>query len=292
VNNGIGVLTDSIMNFFVGCMWSTNYVGIKGGDPTGAAFAAGISVSSSVFNSQTGATSRHVQITGSANLWWFSEVWMETADVTMEVGAGTAGPAYLHLSQVMLAGTTKCLDLVAARQTMLAGIRFGKDGAATPTELTINATNCPEGFAANLVSAQVTDFAYTTFPASWTYMGRTKSQIPASARPLRSTRGDTTSQYIEIDGGDSGEARVLASTGDKALAIKNLSTSTLTNNVINFILGTAASPKDAARLSEPADAETALLVRRNLGGVFSLQRVSVGATDSGGAGFKVLRIPN
>lgn len=41
-----------------------------------------------------------------------------------------------------------------------------------------------------------------------------------------------------------------------------------------------------------ADTETALLVRRNVGGTFSLVRVSMGATDSGGSGFKVLRVPN
>lgn len=41
-----------------------------------------------------------------------------------------------------------------------------------------------------------------------------------------------------------------------------------------------------------ADTETALLVRRNLAGVFSLERVSQGAVDSGGAGFRVLRVAN
>lgn len=41
-----------------------------------------------------------------------------------------------------------------------------------------------------------------------------------------------------------------------------------------------------------ADGETALLVSRNIGGIYTLQRVSMGAADSGGTGFKVLRIPN
>lgn len=41
-----------------------------------------------------------------------------------------------------------------------------------------------------------------------------------------------------------------------------------------------------------ADGSTALLVRRNVGGTYSLQQVSMGAADSGGAGFKVLRVPN
>lgn len=41
-----------------------------------------------------------------------------------------------------------------------------------------------------------------------------------------------------------------------------------------------------------ADTETSLLLRRNVGGAFSLQRVSMGAADSGGVGFKLLRVPN
>lgn len=40
------------------------------------------------------------------------------------------------------------------------------------------------------------------------------------------------------------------------------------------------------------DTETGLLVRRNVGGTLSFQRVSMGAADSGGAGFKLLRVPN
>ncbi len=45
-------------------------------------------------------------------------------------------------------------------------------------------------------------------------------------------------------------------------------------------------------LAAAADGETALLVRRNVGAAFTLQRVSMGIADSGGAGFKVLRVPN
>ena len=41
-----------------------------------------------------------------------------------------------------------------------------------------------------------------------------------------------------------------------------------------------------------ADTETALLVRRNAGGTQTVERVSMGAVDSGGWGFKVLRVPN
>lgn len=41
-----------------------------------------------------------------------------------------------------------------------------------------------------------------------------------------------------------------------------------------------------------ADTETCILVRRNVGGTITVQRVSMGSDNSGGAGFKVLRVPN
>jgi hypothetical protein len=41
-----------------------------------------------------------------------------------------------------------------------------------------------------------------------------------------------------------------------------------------------------------ADTETAMIVRRNVGGSLTTQRVSMGAIDSGGAGYKLLRVPN
>lgn len=41
-----------------------------------------------------------------------------------------------------------------------------------------------------------------------------------------------------------------------------------------------------------ADGETSLWLRRNVGAVFTLQRVTMGVADSGGAGFKLLRVAN
>jgi len=40
------------------------------------------------------------------------------------------------------------------------------------------------------------------------------------------------------------------------------------------------------------DGQTAILLRRNVAGVFTLQRVTMGAADSGGTGFKLLRVVN
>jgi hypothetical protein len=44
--------------------------------------------------------------------------------------------------------------------------------------------------------------------------------------------------------------------------------------------------------ANPASGQTAILVLRNVGGTLSLQRVTMGAANSGGQGFRVLRVPN
>lgn len=38
--------------------------------------------------------------------------------------------------------------------------------------------------------------------------------------------------------------------------------------------------------------QTAIYVRVNVAGVYSNQRVAIGAVDSGGTGYRVLRVPN
>lgn len=48
-----------------------------------------------------------------------------------------------------------------------------------------------------------------------------------------------------------------------------------------------------AQLAEgPGNDETALLLRVDRAGTESVSRVSIGAADSGGAGFRLLRVPN
>ncbi|MBI2933444.1 MAG: hypothetical protein HYY16_17505 [Planctomycetes bacterium] len=47
-----------------------------------------------------------------------------------------------------------------------------------------------------------------------------------------------------------------------------------------------------AQFKEPAEGEIGLLVRRNVNGSYTLQRVSVGPAGSAGRGYRVLRVPN
>jgi hypothetical protein len=61
-------------------------------------------------------------------------------------------------------------------------------------------------------------------------------------------------------------------------------------NQLTWQIGVAHA--NALRISEPAAGELALLVRRNTGGVFSLERLSQAGVDTAGAGFRMVRIPN
>jgi hypothetical protein len=56
--------------------------------------------------------------------------------------------------------------------------------------------------------------------------------------------------------------------------------------------GTTSVIVEAIGVRTPADGETALLIARNIGGTITVQRVSMGAIDSAGVGFRALRIPN
>lgn len=91
--------------------------------------------------------------------------------------------------------------------------------------------------------------------------------------------------YLNATGTDVGASiyRRPPATGTEYLAYN------ATDGAIEAVLGGNSSLQVAATL---ADTETALLVRRNVGGTYSLQRVSMGAADSAGSGFKVLRVPN
>lgn len=63
--------------------------------------------------------------------------------------------------------------------------------------------------------------------------------------------------------------------------------------IISFNVGTSVlDTSTALQVKAPADGETGILVQRNAGGTLTLDRVTVGAADSGGAGYRVLRIPN
>ncbi len=57
-------------------------------------------------------------------------------------------------------------------------------------------------------------------------------------------------------------------------------------------LAIATGGTDRVRVEPPGDGEVALLVQRNVGGTYTVQKVLLGPPDSGGTGYRVLRVPN
>jgi hypothetical protein len=89
---------------------------------------------------------------------------------------------------------------------------------------------------------------------------------------------------------DGGARLVPGSVGDPALQVGEATTGLFRQAA--GILGVAIAGQEGARIAEPADGNTALLIRRNVAATITLEQVSMGAVDSGGAGFKALRVPN
>jgi hypothetical protein len=196
-NLGVGVRGDCIANYLTSCGLTDCYTSIAGGDATGADATAGIAVSNTSFVANPATCENHILIDGTASAWWLDNVWFEGAQTTIKVGVGAYGPTSFAISKAYVAGTVKCVDIVCARQAQLSQIQFGADPSATPTELTINATNATSGFATNLVSLQGFEIAASAFPTGWGYISRLNeySLLPGG---LSTTRVRTDEVY---DGG-------------------------------------------------------------------------------------------
>lgn len=119
---------------------------------------------------------------------------------------------------------------------------------------------------------------------------------------------DGASRFLWSKGNFTAE-RLAGESGGMTITSKESGTSATAQFASSTSNGThkfGANPANTARFSvfsvtslelltladAPADGNTALLVRRNVGGTQTVQQVSMGAADSGGSGFKVLRVPN
>jgi hypothetical protein len=119
--------------------------------------------------------SHHIVCDVAASHWWITNSWLEGCTTGIQLGSNSGtpvGPVGVTIQNVRIAATTKCLDIQAARQTRLDSIRFTADPSASPTELTIDATNAPEGMATNIISTASFEIARTVFPGSWVYFPR------------------------------------------------------------------------------------------------------------------------
>ncbi len=192
-NLGVGVQTNTIMNYLVGCVIGTCWRGVFGGDPTGAAFGAGLSVDSCTFVSSAAATDHHVFVNGSGNLFWFTNCWFEGSTTCIEIGVVAGGPYLFGLKQCHLSSTTSTLIIKNCTMANLVDVLLDVDPAQTPTDLTIDATNAVNGNAMNVRSIQVFDLPASTFPPGWTVLGRGTLRFPSVTNGALAVNPQSTS---------------------------------------------------------------------------------------------------
>lgn len=195
INNlGVGISTDTIQNYFNGCNVGTCWKSIQGGDAAGVNYRAGISFKNGTLVGTIGATDTHIDILGSSAEWWFDGVHVEKCDKAAVVGNASGGPRSFSLSNTFLASTTTSLNIVGCRQPWLSNITFSAD-SGTPTDLVIDATHTPDGFASNLrPSAATFDFADSVFPAGWAVLGNRS----ASGKLPRLTQAETWQALLPV----------------------------------------------------------------------------------------------
>lgn len=112
----------------------------------------------------------------------------------------------------------------------------------------------------------------------------------ADSPQFRVAHTASTVNYAVIQGGATGNGPSFTASGSDASI--GMYFNTTGSGEIRFRKDAGATELARFDGGTLADGNTALLIRRNVGGTLSLQTVSMGAVDSGGAGFKVLRVPN
>ena len=173
INNfDTGLVTSCIQNYVTASKFTNNHVSVLG---TGDDHNAGLSVVNSEFVSDEDprTTITHVRIDGSANDWWFSNVWFEGATVAVSVGdVDRGGPAQFGMVNCKVAARTTCVELVHCRQPYLANVLFDADLDSPPTALRIDPRHCAQGTAVNLVSGFADDVDIEVFPPGWSVTAR------------------------------------------------------------------------------------------------------------------------
>jgi Pectate lyase superfamily protein len=199
INNlGFGIVTSCIQNYVTACKLATNRVGVLG---TGGNYSAGLAIANTEFvsDSDPNTTSRHLDIDGPANDWWLTGVWFEGAEVAITVGrSGVGGPSQFGMVNCKVAARTIGVDLQSCRQPHLTDVIFDADTSTPPTELRIDATNCPEGTAIGLISGFRDDIDPQTFPPAWQVLGR--RGLYSNAITLRDGSGGLWRLAVAADG--------------------------------------------------------------------------------------------
>ena len=205
-NLGEAIQTETVMNFITGSVVGNCWTGVHV-DAGSSAGGMGI-VNCTFVGTAIGAAAvrAHVLIDVAANQTWITNTWMEGCTTAVQAGTNTGsvgGPVGMVLQNCRLAATTKCLDIQAGRQFRLDNVRFTADSGATPTELSIDATNATDGFASNLISTTDFDVDRTLFPGGWTYLPRGDEDAQLAGRfcHLRASGIAGITSFFQAGGG-------------------------------------------------------------------------------------------
>lgn len=125
----------------------------------------------------------------------------------------------------------------------------------------------------------------------WTFMGRNRGTRLAPAAPVG---GDILGEH-RFGSLDTSTGAEVPSALIRALATENWAYGTDQGTLLRFRLtpNDSASMVDVFELKDPTDPnDTAFMVLVNRSGVKTISRVAIGPVDSGGTGFRTLRVAN
>lgn len=199
VNNfGTGLATYCIQNYFTNCRFLTNHITILG---SGNNANAGISIACTDIVGDGAPGSRFVYVDGSSNVFWFSSVWMETAEKGIVIGTASGGPAAFGIVNCKISSQVTCIDIQYCRQPYLENLSLDQDPGYTPTPLVINTSTAAEGTAVNLIT---TIPGYSTVPESafpdyWNVIGRGWSMIAPVNRTIHARNiANSTNNFLNM----------------------------------------------------------------------------------------------
>lgn len=200
INNfGVGLTTRCIQNYVTSSKFTSNRTGVLG---TGDDNNAGLSLTNVEFVSDNapGTTDTHLRVDGAANDWWLTNVWFEGCTNAIVIGDSTGGPSQFGLINAKLAARELCLDLRACRQPYLANVAFDPDADSDPEEIRVNAANCAEGTAINLISGSAFDLPATLFPPNWKVIGRGVESGSTFISPVVMRKSDENADILQFQG--------------------------------------------------------------------------------------------
>jgi hypothetical protein len=178
---GIGVATDSIMNYISQGHFSECYYGIVG---TTTRRTAGISLTNTSFASTPGFRSMspaHIDIRGTSSDWFINNCWFEGANKSIIVGrSGVGGPSGFSIQGCHIASSNCGIEIQSCRTPRLFGLGFYDNPGSAPVPVTVNAAGSPHGSAIGITNlARGGEQLLSAYPQGWFVYLESQFRVPA-----------------------------------------------------------------------------------------------------------------